>query len=288
MAGRTKFDLRRNYDKQSIFDTLDKLIIKKGMANQVETYFDNRLISVSDVSDHYQIFDFSTFAKNMINEVENFFEPEKFTLRIRKGEQELRLIGEEVMINNEIYYKMFNLLNSTDKSKALQINIGLVRFLSNAGIIIGGENSNSHMRVKHYRSKLNDKVEEFEKEISKFNVSIDYQKSVIENIFPKKVSFVELVRNYVTNKDGDMEDARFIKMKAFGKRLMISRTDGLSTITAEERNLLTSPELYVKQKNSPIDIELTGEQVFNNYTELWKNYDSGVMYRETNKILELI
>lgn len=287
MRNRTKFDLRKNYNKQNIFDTLDNLEIKKGSTNQVETYFNKRLISVADVSEHYQIFDFSTFSKGMINEVENFFTPERYTLRIRKGEQELRLIGEEIMINNEIYYKMFNLLNSTDKSKALQINIGLLRFLSNAGIVIGGEKANSHMRVKHYRSKLNEKVEEFEKDISKFNVSIDYQKSIIENIFPKKVSFIDLVKKYIVNKEGEIEDARFVKIKAFGKKLMTSKTDSIKTLNSDQIKLLNNPESYIKG-NSNIDIELTGEQVFNCYTELWKNYDSAVMYRETNKILELI
>ncbi|MFW6009089.1 MAG: DUF932 domain-containing protein, partial [archaeon] len=266
-------------------ETLDNLEIVQD-ENNINTIFNDKLISTTNVSDKYQLFDFSSFAKQMVNQAENYFEPEKYSLRIRKGEQELRLIGEEVMINGEKYHKMFNLLNSTDKSKALQLNIGLIRFVCSNGLVIGKEGSYSHMKVKHFKSKLNPKIEEFEKDLEKFNVSIDYQSELIESLSKKKVSYLDLAKNYVYDDEGNIEKSKLLKLRSFGKKLLNSKTDSLENLTSEQVKLLNNPDNYLTSEQ--IDIEMPGSKVFNCYTELWRNYDSSVMYRESNRILELI
>jgi hypothetical protein len=283
-----RFSISSDYSKNEIFNTLDKLEIRQENGNIINTYYDNNIISASDVSEKYQVFDFSEFARNMVEQVENYFDPEKYVLRIRKGEQELRLIGEEVKINGESYYKMFNILNSTDKSKALQMNIGLLRLVCTNGLVIGKQGAHSNMRVKHFKSSLTPKVSEFEKELEKFNVSIDYQSSLIESLSNKKVSYLEMCKNFLKIDDEDVKDSDIMKLRALGKKLRNSTTDRVEGISNEQLLLLNDPHKYIQSSNQLIDLELNGSQIFNCYTELWRNYDSSVMNRETTRIINLL
>lgn len=285
---RTKFDLNRKYNKEDIVETLNNLQIKRNN-NVVETFFNNRIIASSEVSDKYEIFDFSPFAEKMVEQVENFFTPEEYSLRIRKGEQELRLLGEEIKINGESYYKMFNVLNSSDKSKALQINIGLLRRNCVNGLVIGDDNSFAHLKTKHYKKSLGNKIPIFERDIQKFNVSIDYQSSLIESLANKDVSYYEICREFLDiDGEDDVKDSNIFKLVSLGKKLFGSRTDRIKELTMEQVAFINNPYDWIKNNKTGIDLELKASQIFNCYTELWRSYDSSVMNRETTKIVGIL
>ena len=63
MARATK--ISKTYDKSKIFETLNKLELSQNKHN-ILTHFDGRLISNTIVTDRYELFDFPTFAKDII------------------------------------------------------------------------------------------------------------------------------------------------------------------------------------------------------------------------------
>jgi len=97
-------------------------------------------------------------------------------MKITQGTQELRLIGEEVIINGDKYQKMFNILNSTDKSRALQLNVGLIRWICTNGMVIAVEDEYSGFKTKHFKSTMPGKVEEFIKSLDSFDMNIIKQR----------------------------------------------------------------------------------------------------------------
>lgn len=283
---RTK-KISKSYDKNVIFDTLNKLEITQ-KDNTVLTHFDNKLVSNTLVTDKYKIFDFSTFSKKVIDQIENYFTPETYNLRITQGTQELRLIGEEVIINGERYSKMFNILNSTDKSRSLQLNVGLIRFICSNGMVVAAADEYSGLKTRHLESTLTEKVEQFINSLDSFDMNIQKQSEVLENLTGRFVSFKELAEKLAFDDDGVMSNSRSLKLRAFAKKLLTSETDRLVDLHSEQKNLLRNANLFLNPEYNKIDIEMPAYRALNCWTEVYRNYDSSVLKRETNRILELV
>lgn len=287
-----KFNLSLPYNQENILETVNKLHIEqKGLT--VITTFDNHGVATTNVSDKYEAFDFPAFAKNILGEIENYFLPEKYSLSITKGVQELRLIGEEVLINGDVYHKMFNLLNSTDKSRALQLNIGLIRFICTNGMVVAKEDEYSGFKTKHFKLTMTDKVSDFISKLDTFEMNINKQCETIEQLQGKFLSFQDIAKNIVLekNEEGEftnlMKSTFTLKLRAFAKKLMDSKTDCLDTnlLHAEQIHLLKNPLKFLEHPN--VDIEIPAYTALNCYTEIFRNYDSSVIKRETNRILQL-
>lgn len=278
--------LSKEYDKDAIFETLDDLKITQS-GNNIITKFQNRMISNVGVSDKYQLFNFPGFAKKVISEIENYFTPETYSLKIYQGRQEIRLVGEEVLINGDIYKKMFNLLNSTDKSRALQLNIGLMRQICTNGMVVGVEDEYANTRVKHFKNSLPERVKLFVDGLSNFDLNLNGQVSVIEGLMGSKVSFQELAEKLVTDEEGIVNANKVLKLRAFANKLLKSETDALTGLSDVQTNLLKNPEMFNKDFVN-VDIEMEAYKALNCYTEVFRNYDSSILKRETNRILELV
>ena len=285
MARSTKIE--RVYDKDNIFNTLDKLELSR-TDNNIITKFDNRLISNTLVTNKYELFDFPNFAKEVVGEIENYFTPEKYTLRITQGQQELRLIGEEVLINGDRYSKMFNILNSTDKSRALQLNIGLIRFICSNGMVIAADDEYAGFKTKHFTATMPGKVKDFVEKLDNFEMSINTQCQIIENLQGKFVSFKELAQKLALDENGIMNESRSLKLRAFAKKLITSQTDRLVDLSTEQLSLLNNANLFLNPQYSKVDIDMPSYNALNCWTEVYRTYDSSVLKRETNRILELI
>jgi hypothetical protein len=277
--------IEKNYNRKEIIDTLNMLdLTQKG--NNILTKFDNRLIANTIVSNKYKLFDFSTFARNIVNEIENYFTPESFILKVTRGQQELRLIGESVLINGDKYSKMFNIFNSTDRTRALGINAGLIRFVCTNGMVIGVEDELSQLKVKHFKNSMPDKVQEFIKSLDHFNLNIQKQSDTLEQLNGGFVSFKELAGKLIVDKDGIVSANKAMKLRAFAQKLLNSDTDRLENLAKEQIELLNNPHLIDDFKK--VDIEIPSYTALNCYTEVFRKYDSQVLSRETNRILELI
>ncbi len=279
--------ISKPYDKDLIFGSLDQLKITRN-DNNILTNYHGKLISNSLVTHKYELFDFPTFAKNVIGEVENYFSPETYQLSITGGRQELRLIGEEVLINGDRYSKMFSILNSTDKSRALQLNVGLIRFICSNGMVVALDGEHSGLRTKHFKASLPEKVELFINSLDNFDININKQSEIIENLQGRFVSFKELASKIALDEHGIINANSGLKLRAFAKKLMESQTDRLIDLKSDQESLLRNANLFLNPEFSGIDIEMTAYQALNCWTEVYREYDSSVLKRETNRILELV
>lgn len=260
----------QEYDADAIVETLNKFEnVQDG--SQIITRYDGRLICRVDVSDVYYNFAFSDFCKKIVSEIENYFTPQAYRLKVKKGIQELKLVGGEVLINGEPYYKMISIVNSTNKQRALSMNIGLVLKSSVSSSV------QSYFRNKHYKSSLPDKIKSFSENLINFNMDIEYQVRTIEDLAELNVSFMKLVENLSTNRKGEVMKSMVYRVRAFGKNLE-SRGVGLENI-----NLLRHP--YSTETK---DFEVNAYVAYKAYLELFSEYDSAVIARETRRILEAL
>lgn len=223
-----------------------------------------------------------------IKEIENYFIPKEYILRISKGQQELRLIGEEISVNGEKYSKMFNILNSTDKSRALQLNVGLIRFICTNGMVIAIDDEYSGIKTKHFKSTLPEKVNMFNEKLGNFNIIIDKQVETIENLKGRFVSFDELMKKIALDDKGFYKESMDLKLKSFGSKLIESQTDRILNLQSEQIALLKNPSLFLNPNYKGINVEMTAYQALNCWTEVYRSYDSSILKRETNRILEII
>lgn len=280
----------REYDKDEIRNYLKPLRTERGLGTgKLFTLYNDKQINETKVSDRYYDFDFGTFTSAVLREIENYFVPLHYNLKINKGFQELRLIGDAVMIDGEHYSKMFNILNSTDKTRALQQNVGLIRSICNNGLVVGVEGEMVNMRGKHFYKSLPEKISEFKEHVCRFNIIIDKQVDIVDGLRHIDVSFKYLVMKLLQLdvNDIDVLESNRLRLKAFCKKLVSSRTDRMKQVTGDEMKLLRDPE-EAMYNGTTFDITLPGSQVFNVYTEIFRGYNSAILNTETNRILNII
>lgn len=269
--------ITKDFDSTKINNDLDKF------ENKIEdgylvTKFDNREICRVEISKIYYNFDFTTFSKSILSEINKYFSPEKYGLKVASGVQEIRLIGDEIFIDNERYEKMISIINSTDKSRALSMNVGLIRTEKNmhpSSITILTSFSN-----KHYKSSLPDKIKAFSDNLINFNMDIDYHINTISDLKNKEISIVEFAKSVLFDKDGKVVKSMELKLRALGKRLMYNY--GYRNEYSTLSNLIASEINKVK------DIEFNAKTLYDAYMELFKDSDTSIIARESRRIIEAI
>lgn len=265
-----------NYNPDKIIDTLNKFKNVQ-RENQIITTFDGKLICRVDVSDVYYNFGFSKFCMKIVGQIENYFTPIAYRLRVKRGVQELKLVGGEVEINGEAYYKMLAIVNSTNKQRALSMNIGLIR-KENAMTSV-----QSYFRNKHYKSSLPDKIKNFAENLINFNMDVEYQIQTIENLSGVQISFVELIKKLSTNKDGELMKSMVYRIRAFAKVL---ETKGIGTSNLD---LLHNPlSAIIVPVFDYGDFQINAYDAYSAYLSLFIEYDSSVAARETRRILNAL
>lgn len=262
------FNLSDKFNTGKIYETLDKFKnIQNG--NKIISYYDNRKICTVEVSDIYYNFDFSLFCKKIVSEIGNYFTPDAYLLRIRSGIQELRLVGGDVNINGEKYLKIISIVNSTNKQRALSMNIGLIRKSNTV--------SNVHVsfRNKHYKSSMPNKIKDFSDNLINFDMDIEYHIKTIEDLIEKNISFKKLVSNLSTNSKGEKIKSMTLKVRALGEKLIYKYSENVNTL----RNPFSE---------TVDDFKVNSIDIFNSYTELFSKYDTSIIARETRRILNAL
>ena len=87
------------FDAAKVNEDLDKFSNKMEDGWLVTSY-DGREICRVEVSKIYYNFDFTNFSKSILSEILNYFAPEKYNLKAASGVQEIRLLGDELYIDN--------------------------------------------------------------------------------------------------------------------------------------------------------------------------------------------
>ena len=99
--------------------------LKKRINNTVITKYYGEVIKTSEVSNIYEVFDIVNYIKNKIDLIENNFKINEYSLSIKGGVQDLKLVSDSVEINGINFSKVFYITNSTDKSRRLSFRVGL-------------------------------------------------------------------------------------------------------------------------------------------------------------------
>jgi len=265
------------FDSVKLNDDLDKF------DNQIEdgflvTRYDGREICRVEVSKIYYNFDFTNFSKSILSEIQKYFTPEVYRLKIASGEQEINLVGDELYIDNERYEKTINIVNSTDKSKALSMNVGLVKIekgkrATSTTILTSFSN-------KHYKSSLPDKIKSFSDNLINFNMNIDFHIKTIEDLKNKEVTIVEFAKSILFDKNGKVVKSVELKLAALGKRLMYEY--------GFRKNYSTLSNLTAADINKVEDITLNAKVLYSAYIELFKDSSTSVIARESRRVIEAL
>ena len=269
--------INRVFDSVEVNEKLDKFSNKLENGFLV-TSFDNREICKVEVSKIYYNFDFANFSKSILSEVQKYFTPENYKLKAASGVQEINLIGDELYIDNERYEKMISIVNSTDKSKALSMNVGLVKREKNSSaksITILTNFSN-----KHYKSSLPDKIKSFSENLINFDMNIDFHIKTIEDLKTKEVKIIDFAKAMLFDDQGKVIKSIELRLGAMGKKLAYEY--------GFRKNYNTLTNLTNDGINKVEDFTINAKVLYNAYIELFKDSDTSIIARESRRVIEAL
>jgi hypothetical protein len=267
-----------NYNKQELIDKINSIDISLNEANQVITKYSNRVVSISNVSKRYEIFDIKKYLLEKLEVIEKNFNIVKYNFQIKKGIQYLTLLSDTIDIEGVEYYKSFFILNSTDKSRKLSLNVGLFSEVKNLYIINSVKNIG--LVKKHLRgvtqaaelasTGLNDET---------FNDQIEMIRSLVGH----RISLSKLKDIIVDDPDVKVNHLKF---DAFKNNIILCNTEGRLNLTNEQRNTLKTPshQLTLDRTN---DFYVDALWAFQTYLKLFNRQDSHIIKNETEKIMKI-
>jgi hypothetical protein len=263
----------KTYNKAELFNKIDAIEIFQE-ANKVITKYFGTVINITNVSDRYEIFDIKGFMKSKIEFLEANFNISFYHFRMRKGIQELTLLSDEVEIGGIPFHKAFFILNSSDKSRRLNMNLGL--YQANNGVYFVNSIKNFSLTTKHLKG-ITSKAE-----VASDNMSVetfDEQIKSINSLFGERV-MLSKVREIIIDKDQKVNHNKFDALKN------VLRFDFSKGLTREQMQVLKTPseQLVIDSKN---DFSFDAFNVFRAYMSVFRNQDSYVVKRETEKILKI-
>ena len=281
---RNRFYLpNRVFAVTKIFDSIKVNEDLNKFENKVEdgfltTTYDSREICRVEISKIYYNFDFTNFCKSILSEITKYFTPEKYSLKVASGVQELRLVGDELFIDNEKYQKMISIVNSTDKSKALSMNIGLVKADEEGNPI--SYTILTSFSNKHYKATLPEKIKSFSDNLINFNIDIDFHIKTIENLKNKEVSIIAFAKSIMFKEDGKLIKTVELKLRALGKKLVYDY--------GFRKNYNTLTNLTDENINKIEDFTINCKVLYNAYIELFKDQDTSIIARESRRIIDAL
>jgi len=263
----------KKYNKTELFQKIDAIeIFLEG--KQVITKYFGTVINITPVSDRYEVFDIRSFMKQKIDYLESNFNITFYSFRMRKGIQELILLSDEVEIASINYYKAFFILNSSDKSRRLNLNLGL--YQADNGTYLVSSIKNFSLTTKHLKG-ITDKAEVATStiDVETFSEQIDS----IRNLVGERVMLSE-VKNTIVDKDQKVNHNKFDALKN------VLRWNFSKSLTKEQVRLLSTPseKLIIDSKN---DFSIDAFVIFQSYMNVFRNQDSYVVKKETEKILKI-
>ena len=259
------------YNKQELFEKIDAIEILKVGSQIVTKYFD-RVINTTDVSNRYEIFDIRSFLKDKISHIESNFNVSFYRFIMKRGTQYLTLLSDEVTINDTKYHKAFFILNSTDKSRKLNLNLGLY---GDDNTYLVSSLSNMSLCKKHLTG-ITKAAEEISDSIDgeTFNEQIES----IQSLVGEKV-LLSKIREIIVDKDQQINHRKF---DAFKYQLIYSKIK----FTKEQDNLLRTKSENITSFDK-IDFPIDAYLAFILYMQVFRNQDSYIVRKETERMIRI-
>lgn len=282
------FASAKPYDIKKIVDDLKQVEISQ-LGDSVITKYRGRIISETTVSDRYFTFDFSEFTSRLLNKIGSYVNPQRYHLTIAGGIQELRVYGEPFEFNNQKFYRMFSLISSTNKQKALQANMGLLREVCTNGMVIAVNGEHACVKAKHFKVSLPEKVDLFVKHMERMNLIYDKQLDVLNKLARKTVSFREVARKLAIDPVKNKEfNAGTQRLSNWCSTLLYSISDKIENPSYNEKRILRVPEIVLQNDDPNNDFQINAYKAFNCYIESYRDKDSSKIAAESERILDII
>ena len=258
------------YNKKELLDNISLIKIER-LSNQVITKYDDRVISVANVSKIYEVFDIKSYIINKLDLIEKNFTISSYCLRIYRGIQELILFSDTIEIEGVKFQKTFYILNSSDRSRKLNFNAGL--YCESNDFYMVSQIKNLSLIKKHYRG-ITEAAELVSENIS--GETFDSQIESLHNLIGHKVGFSKIKECIVTDFDNKSDHLRF---DSFRKLLLNSN------LSESQNNILR----LSSESNTSIgnDFFIDAFLVFQIYMRIFNKEDSHIILRETMKILAI-
>ena len=267
-----------NYNKEELVKKINNISITQNDAGQVVTKYQDRVVSISNVSAKYEIFDIKKYLIDKIELIEKNFDILKYDFLLKGGIQSLTLLSDVIEIEGIKFHKSFFILNSSDKSRRLSFNIGLYSVDKN--IYIVNSVKSIGLTKKHLRGVtkaaeiaslgLNDET---------FNEQIESIKSLIGH----RISLSKLKDIIVP--DSDVK-SNHLKFDAFKNSIIYFKNEGRLTLDNKQYQTLRTPsdKLVITREN---DFYVDAFWAFQTYLRLFNRQDSHIIKKETEKILNI-
>jgi hypothetical protein len=258
--------------------------------NRVSTQHQYGGITV-EVSDQYRFFDFKSFALNVISMIAQQSEIFYYSLHIRRGIQEIDLLTNPTFIGDEVYYQSLSLLNSNDRSRALQFNAGLMRWKENHAFIVPVPNAATSERAIHKGASFEEKVKNINSFVDTLPTLMKSQMDIVKMFGSKTLSVQSIVQAMLAErKEGttDITVSALNRTKAF----LCKITQNMKPSEMVEAGLAFSDFHLLKKpidlSKSSVEFNINLYDAFLWYTESYKGRDTSVINRESNRFFELI
>lgn len=282
MARIRRFNERKEFNKQDLFKFIDKFEIEMN-GDILVTKFNGNTVKTVSVSKRYEIFDFRKYMKNKINAISDNFEINQYSSYFTGGIQEIRLYSDQVTIGEDVYEKCFYFLNSTDKTRVLNMNLGF--YCRTKNVYLAFTKSEFSLRKKHLTG-----VTEAANNVSmKFDEQpFDDEIKSIKSLLNHSVKLSKIQEILIaTERDSDTNSSGHLRFEAF-KNVLERR---MRTNKHEQMILRTSSESleakYSGKDADKYDFYVDAYDAFVIYTSLFVNRDAYVIAKETERIMSI-
>lgn len=267
-----------SYNKSELLNKLEKLEIINNN-NKVITKYNGRVLKVTNVSDRYEVFDIVKYIKDKIDIIEKNFKISKYELIISGGVQLLKLTSDVINLSGIEFKKSFFILNSSDKTKRLSLNIGLVCDMFGFYIVDG---NSAYVENKHLRGV----TEMAEGASNSFNEeSFEDQINSINSIINHQVKYSDIKKIILGDKE-EIPKINFKKLEAFNRSLYYNNKN-LNLDSIKRSYLLNSHKSKSLDVPEDKDFEIDAFLAFREYMKIFKNKDPQIVKKETSRILNI-
>ncbi len=257
------------FEKEIVNEKISKLEIVENNGILI-TKYDGKLLKEKPISTRYESFDFKGYVSKVMDEIVINFKINSYELIFKEGVQQIILKSDEILIDGESFIITFFILNSTDKSRALNVSLGLKNknytFITEAGTIY----------KKHYKG-INEYVDD------KLNINTDVFKEQLELIKSLKGEEISLkdIKKVITT--SNVADKYLLSQESVFINFMMKYHYHLEKGNEVRTKLYNV--LYHGEKNH--DFYLDSYTSFIIYLSLFIKKDSYVIKNESERILRM-
>jgi hypothetical protein len=266
----------KEYVKSEIFKEIDNISIER-VNNQIITKYCGIVKSVANVSNIYEIFDIGHYFKKYIDLIEQNFTISQYELIVRGGIQYLKLFSDNVKINDIDFQKAFYILNSTDRSRKLNINAGLYSRSTNLHIV-----GKSISFAKRHTTGV---TEAAEIAIDDLNTeTFNDQIKSLSSLIGHRVSYSKL-RQVILGDDENIPEVNYRRLDALNYNIRYNLKKLNLDISTEQKHILSIRSK--KDFNKDLDFFIDAFSVLSLYLKNYNDKDSHIIKNETERIMKI-